>query len=90
MDQLKDEMMTRHIQRMKEGKCSIDAGIIWSDILTDLERTSDHGSNIAGCVIDMSDHNLNIHETIRERVKTPEFDDMYTYYSNKYSLDDPA
>ena len=86
VDQLKDEMMTRHIQRMKDGICSIEAGIIWTDILTDLERTSDHGSNIAGCIIDMSDHNLNIHETIQKRVKDPAFDDMYRYYSEKYRL----
>ena len=88
VDQLKDEMMTRHIQRMKDGICSIEAGLIWSDILTDLERTSDHGSNIAGCIIDMADHELNIHETIRKRSKNPEFDNMYRNYSDKYSLAD--
>jgi phosphate:Na+ symporter len=72
---------------MKDGKCSIEAGIIWSDILTDLERTSDHGSNIAGTIIDMSDHNLNMHETINNRRRyDPEFESDYTIYSDKYNL----
>ena len=40
-------------------------GFVWCDLLTDLERTSDHCSNIAGCVIDAAQHDLNLHETLR-------------------------
>ena len=64
IDTLKEEMRTRHILRMQQGQCSIEAGFVWSDLLTDLERTSDHCSNIAGCVIDAAQHNLNLHETL--------------------------
>ena len=52
IDTLKEQMRTRHILRMQQGHCSIEAGFVWSDLLTNLERTSDHCSNIAGCVID--------------------------------------
>lgn len=87
VDYLKDEMMTRHIQRMKDGKCSIEAGIIWTDLLTDLERTSDHGSNVAGCIIDMADHRLNIHETIKKRRRNdPDFEKKYQKYFEEYDL----
>ena len=56
---LKEQMRTRHILRMQQGHCSIEAGFVWSDLLTDLERTADHCSNIAGCVLDAANHGLN-------------------------------
>ncbi|MFR3918457.1 MAG: Na/Pi cotransporter family protein [Hominenteromicrobium sp.] len=62
---LKEQMRTRHILRMQQGHCSIEAGFVWSDLLTDLERTADHCSNIAGCVLDAANHGLNLHETLR-------------------------
>ena len=65
IDKLKEQMRTRHILRMQRGACSIEAGFVWSDLLTDLERISDHCSNIAGCVLDAAQHNLNLHETLR-------------------------
>lgn len=43
------------------------ASFIWTDILTDLERISDHASNVAACVLDQSEHTLNTHEILRER-----------------------
>lgn len=58
IDGLKETLRTRHICRMKEGKCSIEVGFVWSDIITNLERVSDHCSNIAGCVLDMAQHNM--------------------------------
>ena len=54
IDQLKEQLRTRHILRVQKGDCSIDAGFAWSDLLTNLERTADHCSNIAGCVIDIA------------------------------------
>ncbi len=65
IDDLKEQMRTRHILRLQQGQCSIETGFVWCDLLTDLERTSDHCSNIAGCVIDAAQHDLNLHETLR-------------------------
>ena len=65
IDDLKEQMRTRHILRLQQGQCSIETGFVWCDLLTDLERTSDHCSNIAGCFIDAAQHDLNLHETLR-------------------------
>ncbi len=86
VDDLKNELRTRHILRMKKGECSIEAGFVWSDLLTDLERASDHCSNIALCVMDMKKHTLSAHETRHEREEVPEFSDQYRRYSEKYAL----
>jgi phosphate:Na+ symporter len=54
IDELKEKMRISQIYRMQQGSCTIEAGFVWSDILTDMERTANHCSNIAGCVIDMA------------------------------------
>ena len=66
IDRLKEKMRARHIMRLQQGECSIDVGFVWSDLLNDFERTSDHCSNIAGSVIDLANNNMNIHEFSRE------------------------
>ena len=87
IDTLKEQMRTRHILRMQQGHCSIEAGFVWADLLTNLERTSDHCSNIAGCVIDTAQHNLNLHETLRAaRRGDPRFQDSFRVYAEKYRL----
>ncbi|WP_419036185.1 Na/Pi cotransporter family protein [Hominenteromicrobium sp.] len=84
---LKEQMRTRHILRMQQGHCSIEAGFVWSDLLTDLERTADHCSNIAGCVLDAANHGLNLHETLRAmRTDDPDFRRAYGTYAEKYRL----
>ena len=87
IDNLKEQMRTRHIMRLQRRGCSIDAGFIWSDLLTNLERTSDHCSNIAGCVTDMAQHNMNIHESLREsREDSRFFRERFKDYTQKYML----
>ena len=87
IDTLKEEMRTRHILRMQQGQCSIEAGFVWSDLLTDLERTSDHCSNIAGCVIDAAQHNLNLHETLHAIRRSDEsFQRRFRSYLEAYQL----
>ena len=87
IDKLKEEMRTRHILRMRQGQCSIEAGFVWADLLTDLERTSDHCSNIAGCVIDAARHNLNLHETLRAaQTQDPDFTGRFRDYAQTYRL----
>ena len=87
IDTLKEQMRTRHILRMQQGQCSIEAGFVLSDLLTDLERTSDHCSNIAGCIIDASRHNLNLHETLREaKAADSGFQSTFHAYAEKYQL----
>ncbi len=90
IDHLKEQMRTSHILRLQQGSCTIDAGFIWSDLLTALERTSDHCSNIAGCVMDIAHHNMNLHASLRElRNDSPDFRKKFKAFSEKYSLARP-
>lgn len=87
IDRLKEKMRARHIMRLQQGECSIDVGFVWSDLLNDFERTSDHCSNIAGSVIDLANNNMNIHEFLRElRNDSEDFRQKYKKYKQKYAL----
>ena len=87
IDQLKERMRTNHIMRLKNGDCSIETGFVLSDILTNLERVSDHCSNIAGCVIDLRQHNLNLHASLQaSRSGSEEYLQKYHAYASKYAL----
>ena len=87
IDGLKEQMRTRHILRMQQGTCTIEAGFVWSDLLTSLERASDHCSNIAGAVIEMVGLNQNNMAALRSaKVDYTHFGEMFTEYTNKYML----
>ena len=87
IDRLKEQMRTRHILRMQQGGCSITAGFVWSDMLTDLERTADHCSNIAGCMLDMALQDMSLHEHLRKfRDGSEEFGRRFREYEEKYAL----
>ena len=85
IDGVKERLRMRHILRLQQGACTIDAGFVWSDLLTNLERTADHCSNIAGCVIDMAQHNMNLHESLRSiRNDSEDFRQKFNAYAHKY------
>ncbi len=87
IDQLKEQLRTRHILRLQKGDCTIDSGFVWLDLLTNLERTADHCSNIAGCVIDAAHDNLNLHQSLRDiRDNSEYFQQQYQEYTRKYAL----
>ncbi len=87
IDDLKDRMRNHHILRLQKGSCNIETGFAWSDLLTNLERIGDHCSNIAGCVVDLNHHDMNIHENLRSaRADRSFFDTQYKAYSEKYQL----
>ena len=85
---LKDQLRAQHILRMQRGECSVEAGFIWSDLLTNLERISDHCSNIAGCVIEMAHEKLDLHDYLKTvKANSPEFSEIYGSYAKKYLHD---
>ena len=47
IDQLEDELRSRHIERLKNGECAIDRGVNFLDMLSDIERIADHCNNVA-------------------------------------------
>ena len=88
IDNLKHELKKRHIDRLKEGRCTIEQGFIMTDILTSLERISDHCSNIAGCVEEIAHDSLGLHAYTSEINKTPgsKFYEIYETSKEKYKV----
>lgn len=65
IDTLSKKIKENHIRRLKKGKCTIEMGFILEDILTGLERVSDHCSNVAVEMITIYDNEYNTHEYFR-------------------------
>ena len=87
IDVLKETLRTRHFLRLQKGECSVAAGFVWSDLLTNLERVSDHCSNISGCVLDTADLTMNIHENQRIfRESDEEYKQQFSMFQHKYKL----
>ena len=87
IDDLRDQIKLRHTIRLQKSLCSIELGFILSDILTNLERVSDHCSNIAGCVLDMAKTDMHLHESIRAiRADEAHFQQRYDAYAQRYAL----
>jgi len=87
IDRLKDILRTNHILRLQQGECTVTVGFVWSDLLTNLERTADHCSNIAGCMIDMQSHDMNTHAHLRALKNSGEaFLEKLEVYSAKYAI----
>lgn len=89
IDYLIMEIKTRHIQRLKNGDCSIELGFVLSDLLTDCERISDHCSNVAIAIIETSQFTYDAHEYLNvvKRAGNKEFEDEYESYKKKYSIE---
>lgn len=84
---MKENLRTRHILRMQKGACTAAAGLVWSDLLTNLKRVADHCSNISGCVLDTAGHTMNIHENQRiYRNIDEEFKQGYRVFARKYMM----
>ena len=88
VDKLRDEIRLNHVIRLQKSECTIEHGFILADMLTDFERVSDHCSNVAGCVIEISTYDtLEIHKYLAEIKSGGEnFNKKLEEYSKKYSI----
>lgn len=87
IDGLKEKLRDGHIKRLKTRTCSIEAGFVWADLITNLERTADHCSNIAVCIIDAAENNMNVHESLKSmKDGNSYFDERYSEYTKKYMI----
>ncbi|QNM06181.1 Na/Pi cotransporter family protein [Qiania dongpingensis] len=88
IDVLKEALKTHHIERLSNGDCSVQAGISLTEFLTNMERISDHCSNIALHVIEKlnSSKSFDSHEyqQLMHRGLTEEYKALYKYYESKY------
>jgi phosphate:Na+ symporter len=53
VDALEKELRKKHIERLNTGACQPSAGVVFIDILSNLERIADHGNNLALMVLDV-------------------------------------
>ena len=90
IDILVEQIKLHHILRLQKSECTIDHGFVLSDILTNLERTADHCSNIAACITEISENaSFDMHKYLGDiRNDTDEFKSNFKMYKNKYSLYD--
>ncbi len=87
IDDLKEEIRTRHIRRLAKGKCTIELGFALTDIVTNYERIADHCSNIAVAVIQMDEKEHDVHKYLGQvKTQDPQFAQMYRMYKEKYLL----
>lgn len=88
VDTLKERIRRNHTDRLRNSQCTIELGFVLSDILTALERVSDHCSNIAGCMLEMAEHDdLNMHALLGQ-VKHGDsfFSERYAAYKEEFRL----
>lgn len=89
IDHLKDTLKERHVERLQRGECTVQLGFVFSDILTNYERVSDHCSNIAVYTLQHNSEKLDTHKYLRN-MKASEFGSFrseYNEYAHKYSVD---
>ena len=88
IDDLRDQIKLRHTIRLQKNLCSIELGFILSDVLTNLERVADHCSNIAGCLIEISQNEaLDLHNYLKRVHKGGEvYDREHREFEEKYAL----
>ena len=88
IDSLNDNLKALHIERLQANDCTIELGFIFTDLLTNFERVSDHCSNIAVYTMQLHGNKLDAHKYLNAIKSTTndKFMDEFNNYANKYSL----
>ena len=86
IDDIIHELKLRHIERLKAGRCTVEMGFILNDLLTNYERVADHCSNLAICVIELDQGELNAHEYATRTGSELNFAAFYNTTKRKYAL----
>ena len=89
VDVLRVKMKEGHIDRMQTGMCTQQTGFVYSDLITNCQRISDHCSNLAVSLIRTEVDKLDAHEYLGslKAGEDKEFVDLYNQYKKKYNLD---
>lgn len=88
IDKLKKELKEKHIVRLQNGECTIELGFIFTDLLSNYERISDHCSNVAVYTMQLPGNKLDTHKYLH-KIKSAavgSFVDDYNMYEEKYSI----
>ncbi|MBR2048195.1 MAG: Na/Pi cotransporter family protein [Oscillospiraceae bacterium] len=81
IDSLVREVKSRHVRRLRDGKCTVEYGFVLDDLLTSYERIADHCSNVAAEMIQTAADKMEVHEYL-EALKKGELDESKQYLSN--------
>ena len=88
IDDLTKEMKKHHMKRLRKGKCTIEMGLILSDLTMNYERVADHCSNIAIYTLQLQDSELLEHSFTEQMdvAETAEFKKLETAFQLKYQI----
>lgn len=88
IDKLTEKIKVHHVDRLQKGVCTIANGFVLTDLMNDVERVSDHCSNLALGVIELADDAFDVHEYQEENLNmsNPDFRAKYQEYKEKYEL----
>lgn len=88
IDDLIDRIKLHHVMRLQQGECTIELGFVLNDLLTCYERVSDHCSNVAGCIIEISKFGaLDMHKYLSDvKHGSENFSQKYNEYTHKYHI----
>lgn len=88
INRLRDKLKEAHIERLTNGECTIELGFVFSDLITNIERVSDHCSNIAIGVIETNRNGYDAHEYLHELKNSDDiqYNADYKSYKQKYAL----
>ena len=90
IDKLNKELKARHVARLQNGECTIELGFVFTDLLTNYERVSDHCSNIAVYTMQLTSDKLDAHKYLA-KIKNAQggaFVRDFGMYEEKYQLAD--
>lgn len=87
IDDICEKMKMNHIERLKKDECSMVTGIIFNDLITDLERIGDHCSNVAVSMIELKEHDsLNVHDLKLTQEQKENYNTLLDSYKAKYDI----
>ena len=88
IDDLCDEMKVHHVERLQAGTCTIGQGYVFNDLLTNFERVSDHCSNIAVAMLELSLGAFDTHEYLEQlrQKRTENFKHYTDFYRETFAI----
>ena len=88
IDTLNKKLKALHVARLQSGECTIELGFVFTDLLTNYERVSDHCSNVAVYTMQLPSDKLDAHKYLAKikNAETGAFVDDFNMYAEKYSL----
>ena len=95
IDALVREVKSRHVRRLRDGKCTVEYGFVLDDLLTSYERIADHCSNMAVEMLQTAEDKMEVHEYLNA-LRSGELDESAKYnqrigvYAERYAFPEEA